>query len=500
MPMRHSIHHLPHKQQNSAKQRARWANGGRSTPHGNRPPVIDEMPPMFAPNGAPPMAQPGYIPPPAHYPPLLFSSFYYSGFHPISPQQPVSPMAFYPQHAFDMGAAPYGPPSPMAPAAFPPSPHAPYHMHGPGWAPGLAAAPYPGPMAVAGVVPMASVNGGDVDLLYHKHASGSTVGDGTVGGSHESDASHEESVCEDGRSGGSGSVDFTALLQQAQHVHVPPPQEVMLGGVEWCMALYYCMFTMVVVIRNAPLHPPPFHTQLIDLVALLTSYGVLHEVSPLLQYAAPDTNASAPPPSSNGGSSDQLKKPTVNKFRHPPRFAVDGTLILNARQRRTLRRAQDRAAHAIAAIINRTDGDDTSGASVHSRQVSSDSGGGAQPCRPPAEVMLLQALPGTTLAHVAAMVAPHLPPLSAPTPPMGVNSGGGGIGHKPRGASRFAPGEHGVVHHHHHHSHSMQQHHNGADHRNGNGGDHHHVRASSEGMPKRTGGDALQVWATATAW
>lgn len=83
------------------------------------------------------------------------------------------------------------------------------------------------------------VPGGDaVDaIMYHKqHASGSTVGDGTVGGSHESDASHEESLCDQG--GGQGmALDFAALLQQAQHVHLPPPQEV--GTLCCCTAVVF---------------------------------------------------------------------------------------------------------------------------------------------------------------------------------------------------------------------------------------------------------------------
>ena len=171
------------------------------------------------------------------------------------------------------------------------------------------------------------------------------------------------------------------------------------------------------------------HPQLVDLVALLTSYGVLHEISPLLQHVGP---AGEPAPCADA----PLRKAGA-KFRHPPRFAVDGTLILNARQRRTLRRAQDRAARAIATALSRTDQhtDDGSAASVHSRQGSSDSS--SQPSRPPAEVLQLQALPGTTMAHVASLVAPHLPPLTAPAPP----ANGGGSAHKQR-VSRFAPGQH----------------------------------------------------------
>lgn len=170
-----------------------------------------------------------------------------------------------------------------------------------------------------------------------------------------------------------------------------------------------------------------FH-QLVDLVALLTSYGVLHEISPLLQLVGGPPDA-AP-------SADGARNKAGGKFRHPPRFAVDGTLILNARQRRTLRRAQDRAARAVAGALSRTDlPDDASAASVHSRQGSSDS---SQPSRPPAEVLQLQALPGTTLAHVAALVAPHLPPLGMPAPPS-TTTGNGGSAHKQR-PSRFAPG------------------------------------------------------------
>jgi hypothetical protein len=70
--------------------------------------------------------QPAYVPP--GYPPLLFSSFYYhSGFHPMSPQQPVSPIAFYPaQPAFDMT---YSQASPMpATAVYSTSPHGAYHQ------------------------------------------------------------------------------------------------------------------------------------------------------------------------------------------------------------------------------------------------------------------------------------------------------------------------------------------------------------------------------------
>lgn len=232
-------------------------------------------------------------------------------------------------------------------------------------------------------------------------------------------------------------------------------------------------------------------------MALLTSYGVLHEVSPLLQYASPAAEATAHAAAAATDPAPSSNKKGVNKFRHPPRFAVDGTLILNARQRRTLRRAQDRAARAVAAILHRPDGDDTSGASVHSRQASSDSGGGNHPCRPPAEVMLLQALPGTTLAHVAAMVASHLPQLAAPTPPQGVPQASVHPS-KARGSSRFAPGEGG----HHQHSHSQAHHHDDDHHANGDRGSGavHHVRAASEGIPKRLGGDALQVWATAAAW
>lgn len=141
--------------------------------------------------------QAAYVPAAGHYPPLLFSSFYYhSGFHPMSPQQPVSPIAFYPaQPAFDMA---YSQASPMASTvAYSTSPHAAYQ-------------PMFHPMVASFSAPH-----------MHPHQIQSPDPVAPVPGSQESDASFEEG------DGLPPTVDFNALLQQAQQAqHVPPPQEV----------------------------------------------------------------------------------------------------------------------------------------------------------------------------------------------------------------------------------------------------------------------------------
>lgn len=175
-----------HITQGSGKHRPRWSSQ-RTTGAGQPPMMTDDM---FAGTSM----QPAYVPP--GYPPLLFSSFYYhSGFHPMSPQQPVSPIAFYPaQPAFDMT---YSQASPMpATAVYSTSPHGAYHQ----------------PMFHPMVAPLSAPH-------MHPQQMQSPEPAAPVPGSQESDASYEE--------GEQPIFDFGVLLQQAQQAqHVPPPQEV----------------------------------------------------------------------------------------------------------------------------------------------------------------------------------------------------------------------------------------------------------------------------------
>lgn len=105
----------------------------------------------------------------------------------------------------------------------------------------------------------------------------------------------------------------------------------------------YAQWVVTACWRPLSAPPPPRHAtprQLLELASLLHAYGLVSAVT-AFPPSAPCHSPSAPL------SPDSKRQVARQRQKSAPKLNPDGSVRLNARQRRTLRRAQERAMKAL---------------------------------------------------------------------------------------------------------------------------------------------------------
>ena len=191
-------------------------------------------------------------------------------------------------------------------------------------------------------------------------------GDGSSKHSHSPPESHHSSGSGDEGDGdssaGSGSGlevsdaarQIASAMCAAQQLPGEPPQQVRAGlAAAWgcvcrhahprspCTALFRPTNSLPYHLTPALSTPPP-RPQLLELASLLHAYGLVSAVP----SAFPGPGAHSGPPSPQRQASPDARARRARQ-KAAPKLNPDGSVRLNARQRRTLRRAQERAMKAL---------------------------------------------------------------------------------------------------------------------------------------------------------
>lgn len=361
------------------------------------------------------------------HPPIMFSSFYYP--------MPVSPTAMH-MAAYVQPGTPGAPLSPVYFAAAHPAHHPAAHlahahahpamhlghavqhpgMHGHPNMAAIAAASHLGPHHLVPVVGLPGTpsarnrsrndGSGRESVVPHGAAfsqywtAQQMSGDPAGVGVGDSQVDSESAGSQDGDTSSDvgPSADLTNALNVASTMQGPPPQE------------------------------------LVDLAALMTAYGLMQGSPGAIMPQAPAGSRSAPPAAATQQASPGIAAPASAQLaqqqreqrprrqRVTPRLGPDGHPVLNARQRRTLRRAQDRAVRAISNRTKLQDADDAHQAQLdageHHRSGSSgdESSQPPLPSLPPASAVDgTDPLASSSVSQLASYMLNYIAPLTTAT-------------------------------------------------------------------------------------